>query len=96
VRSRVPAAVPLACFLRVTAGVGEWKHCDELPVSSKLPLTKSPVRKGSGGPEGWKRSSKSPPAPQVRLYANFWSRLTSAPARGGLFFVDGCVEGWVR
>jgi ATP-dependent exoDNAse (exonuclease V) beta subunit len=34
-------------------------------------------------------------APQVRLYANFWSRLVGAPTRGGLFFVDGCVEGWV-
>lgn len=34
-------------------------------------------------------------APQVRLYANFWSRLVNAPTRGGLFFVDGCVEGWV-
>jgi ATP-dependent exoDNAse (exonuclease V) beta subunit len=32
---------------------------------------------------------------QVRLYASFWSRLTSAPASGGLFFVDGCVERWV-
>jgi ATP-dependent helicase/nuclease subunit A len=32
---------------------------------------------------------------QVRLYASFWSRLTSAPAHGGLFFVDGCVERWV-
>jgi ATP-dependent helicase/nuclease subunit A len=35
-------------------------------------------------------------APQVRLYAKFWSRLTGAPARGGLFFVDGCVEAWVE
>jgi ATP-dependent helicase/nuclease subunit A len=34
-------------------------------------------------------------APQVRLYADFWSRLVSARTRGGLFFVDGCVEGWV-
>ena len=34
-------------------------------------------------------------APQVRLYANFWSRLVKAPTHGGLFFVDGCVEGWV-
>jgi ATP-dependent helicase/nuclease subunit A len=34
--------------------------------------------------------------PQVRLYASFWSRLTAATARGGLFFVDGCVERWVR
>jgi ATP-dependent exoDNAse (exonuclease V) beta subunit (contains helicase and exonuclease domains) len=34
-------------------------------------------------------------APQVRLYANFWSRLVNAPTHGGLFFVDGCVEGWV-
>ncbi|HEX7671041.1 MAG TPA: PD-(D/E)XK nuclease family protein [Polyangiaceae bacterium] len=34
-------------------------------------------------------------APQVRLYASFWSRLTNAPARGGLFFVDSCVERWV-
>jgi len=34
-------------------------------------------------------------APQVRLYADFWSRLTDAPARGGLFFVDGAVERWV-
>lgn len=33
-------------------------------------------------------------APQVRLYADFWSRLTAAPTRGGLFFVDGCVERW--
>jgi len=32
--------------------------------------------------------------PQVRLYASFWSRLTNAPARGGLFFVDSCVERW--
>jgi ATP-dependent exoDNAse (exonuclease V) beta subunit len=35
-------------------------------------------------------------APQVRLYADFWSRLTDAPARGGLFFVDGPVERWVE
>jgi ATP-dependent helicase/nuclease subunit A len=34
-------------------------------------------------------------APQVRLYANFWSQLTTVPARGGLFFIDGCVEQWV-
>jgi ATP-dependent helicase/nuclease subunit A len=34
-------------------------------------------------------------APQVRLYADFWSRLTGGRTRGGLFFVDGCVEGWV-
>ena len=34
-------------------------------------------------------------APQVRLYADFWSRLVGAPTRGGLFFADGCVEGWV-
>ena len=35
-------------------------------------------------------------APQVRLYAAFWSRLVNAPTHGGLFFVDGCVEAWVR
>jgi ATP-dependent helicase/nuclease subunit A len=34
-------------------------------------------------------------APQVRLYADFWSRLTGAPASGGLFFVDGLIEKWV-
>ena len=34
-------------------------------------------------------------APQVRLYAEFWGRLVGGRARGGLFFVDGCVEGWV-
>ena len=34
-------------------------------------------------------------APQVKLYADFWSRLTGAPASGGLFFVDGLIEKWV-
>jgi ATP-dependent helicase/nuclease subunit A len=33
--------------------------------------------------------------PQVQHYAKFWSQLTGSPARGGLFFVDGCVERWV-
>lgn len=34
-------------------------------------------------------------APQVRLYADFWSRLVRAPTRGGLFFVDGVIERWI-
>jgi ATP-dependent helicase/nuclease subunit A len=33
--------------------------------------------------------------PQVELYTRYWSELTGAPARGGLFFVDGVVEVWV-
>jgi ATP-dependent helicase/nuclease subunit A len=32
---------------------------------------------------------------QVEHYARFWSQLTGAPATGGLFFVDGCIEKWV-
>ncbi|MGH9457675.1 MAG: UvrD-helicase domain-containing protein [Thermoanaerobaculia bacterium] len=35
-------------------------------------------------------------APQVRHYASFWSRITGAPTRAGLFFVDGCREAWVE
>jgi hypothetical protein len=34
-------------------------------------------------------------APQVRHYATFWSRITGAPTRAGLFFVDECREEWV-
>lgn len=34
-------------------------------------------------------------APQVRMYAEFWGRVVGGRAVGGLFFVDGCVEGWV-
>ncbi|HVR42992.1 MAG TPA: UvrD-helicase domain-containing protein [Thermoanaerobaculia bacterium] len=34
-------------------------------------------------------------APQVRHYARFWSRITGAPTRAGLFFVDGCRVEWV-
>ena len=32
---------------------------------------------------------------QVEHYVRFWSELTKAPARGGLFFVDGPEEVWV-
>jgi ATP-dependent exoDNAse (exonuclease V) beta subunit len=34
-------------------------------------------------------------APQVKHYANFWSRVTGAETKAGLFFVDGCREEWV-
>ncbi len=33
--------------------------------------------------------------PQVEHYVRFWSEMTGAPARGGLFFVDGAVERWL-
>jgi len=33
--------------------------------------------------------------PQVEHYVRFWSQMTGAPARGGLFFVDGVIERWV-
>ena len=33
--------------------------------------------------------------PQVEHYVRFWRELTGAPAKGGLFFVDGGREVWV-
>ncbi len=35
-------------------------------------------------------------APQVRHYARFWSQLTNQETEAGLFFVDGCIEHWVK
>jgi len=35
-------------------------------------------------------------APQVEHYARFWSQITNRPTDAGLFFVDGCIERWVR
>ncbi len=34
-------------------------------------------------------------APQVQHYARFWSQVTKAETKAGLFFVDGCREEWV-
>jgi ATP-dependent helicase/nuclease subunit A len=33
--------------------------------------------------------------PQVEHYAKFWSKLTGAETKAGLFFVDGCREEWM-
>lgn len=30
--------------------------------------------------------------PQVDYYAKFWTQMTSAPAKAGLFFVDAALE----
>ena len=34
-------------------------------------------------------------APQVREYVRFWQQITGQPTKGGLFFVDGCLERWI-